>query len=107
MRLVAKMKKVEIKRQEKYNTLQAQFERLKMKFAAQSTLLDNVMTANEELTSQNEVMESDLQALQKNQKPPLPLQENMTTLTVSKGLGVVFEEASEYDSEHLRRDPSS
>lgn len=32
-----------------------------MKFTAQSTLLDNVMTANEELTTQNEEIEDELQ----------------------------------------------
>jgi hypothetical protein len=48
-------------RQEKYNDLFSQMERLEMKFSAQSTLLDTVMTANEELTTQNEEMEVEYQ----------------------------------------------
>ena len=48
-------------RQEKYKVLYSQLERLETKFSAQSTLLDTVMTANEELTTQNEEMEVEYQ----------------------------------------------
>ena len=59
--LLGKLKVTDEKRQNKFNDLHSQLERLKMKFTAQSTLLDNVMTANEELTTQNEEMEGELQ----------------------------------------------
>ena len=48
-------------RQEKYKVLYSQLEQLETKFSAQSTLLDTVMTANEELTTQNEEMEVEYQ----------------------------------------------
>jgi hypothetical protein len=48
-------------RQEKYNVLYSQLEQMETKFSAQSTLLDTVMTANEELTTQNEEMEVEYQ----------------------------------------------
>lgn len=105
-RLVEQLKKVETKRQEKQTNLQAQFDRLKMKFSAQSTLLDNVMTSNEELTSQNEAMESELHAYTiaasaktnniSNQRPPL----SPVTTT-----GMLFAEGSESELEHIKRDP--
>ena len=105
-RLVEQLKKVETKRQEKQTNLQAQFDRLKMKFSAQSTLLDNVMTSNEELTSQNEAMESELHAYTiaagaktnsiSNQRPPL----SPVTTT-----GMLFAEGSENELEHIKRDP--
>jgi len=101
-RLVEQLKRHEVKRQEKTSTLQAQYDRLKMKFSAQSTLLDNVMTANEELTSQNEAMETELMNYGGNvvvsgSKPPL---HNSVSST-----GMFFAEGSENEMEHIKRDP--
>lgn len=96
-RLVEQLKRHEVKRQEKTSTLQAQYDRLKMKFSAQSTLLDNVMTANEELTSQNEAMEAELMNYGGNVvvsgKPPLHSSASF------------FAEGSENEMEHIKRDP--
>jgi hypothetical protein len=97
-RLLEQLKKVDSKRQEKHNSVQAQFERLKMKFSAQSTLLDNVMTANEDLTSQNEAWESELLGVHNNNKKP-PRHDGAATT------GMVFAEGSEYEIEHIKRDP--
>lgn len=110
-KLIEQLKKLNAKRQEKQSNLQAQFDRLKMKFSAQSTLLDNVMTSNEELTSQNEAMESELHAYSvaaaakvntesnhsNNHKPPLH-----TGFTTT---GMLFAEGSESELEHIKRDP--
>jgi len=115
-RLLEQMQKVEIRRQEKYKSLKAQFDRLKMKFSAQSTLLDNVMTANEELTSQNEAMEAELMAIHLHHRPPVdnklqgttsktnPAVANTTSIT-SAATGIFFAEGSENDVEHIKRDP--
>ncbi len=111
-KLIEQLKKLNAKRQEKHNNLQAQFDRLKMKFSAQSTLLDNVMTSNEELTSQNEAMETELHAYSvaaaakvnaesnnhnNNHKPPLH--------TGFATTGMLFAEGSESELEHIKRDP--
>ena len=99
-RLLEQLQKVDTKRQEKYSSLQAQFERLKMKFSAQSTLLDNVMTANEELTSRNKDLESELH---ESVKPHVPDPVSPTPTSPTGGMFLV--EASEYDTEHIKRDP--
>mmetsp|Transcript_1151 Transcript_1151/g.2726 ORF Transcript_1151/g.2726 Transcript_1151/m.2726 type:complete len:872 (-) Transcript_1151:141-2756(-) len=101
-RLLEQLKKVESKRQERYNNLQAQFDRLKMKFSAQSTLLDNVMTSNEELTSQNRALESELHQASVL-RPAVEAASSGESQAVSPTMFLA--EASEYDTEHISRDP--
>jgi len=112
-----KIQKREAKSEEKQSNLQAQFDRLKMKFTAQSTLLDNVMTGNEELTSQNELLESELAAYSvqvKNSKlendsnrsnrsnNSLKYSSHDISNNIEMFLGM---DGSENDLEHIKKDP--
>lgn len=113
-KLIEQLKKVGAKRQEKQNSLQAQLDRLKMKFSAQSTLLDNVMTSNEELTSQNEAMESELRAYSVAAAAKVNAENNNTNgnkpplhdgALAFATTGILFAEGSESELENIRRDP--
>lgn len=73
-----------------------------MKFSAQSTLLDNVMTSNEQLTSENKALESELNAGVK------PLVETVSADSAERSVlspTMFLAEASEYDNDHIKRDP--